>query len=278
MNELVTKPIVVAIAATEINSEALLDWAEQNGLADVADSDGTPLNRIFRDMDDGVSHLDLLSEFSGRHCYRSWSKGRGLNDYFDNILGHGHGSVLEHSSITFAISGVSRSLTHELIRHRAGFSPSQESQRYVSADDINFVIPPLLLEMVDGDVNSSEVQDWYQRQLQALESYREDFNIYSDYLESVGVTGTMLKKRAAESARASLPNASETRLVWTGNMRAFRHLCELRGDEHADLEIRRLAVVLTETMMEEAPVTFRDFAIQSGTYGVDQVEAKMRKV
>lgn len=279
MTKLITTPTVVAIAATEINLDQLSDWASREGLSEVAETDGTPLNRIFKDIDEGeVSHLDLLSEFSGRHCYRSWPRGRGHAAYFDNILDAGHGSVLEHASISFAISGVSRALTHELIRHRAGFAVSQESQRYVNAEDVNFVVPPLLLNMVNGNIASGEVSDWFESQVDSLNAYMRDFELYDSYLEAEGIEGRTRKKRAAEAARASLPNSAETRLVWTGNMRALRHLCELRGAVDADLEIRRLASVITELMINEAPTTFRDFILGEGDFGVKTTGSEVRKV
>lgn len=280
MAKLITNPTVKVIAATTMAAQLLGEWAEENELAEVTRKEGTPLNRIHEDLINGrESHLDLLSEFSGRHCYRSWERGRGLEAYFNNILDGGHGSVLEHSTVSLAISGVSRALTHELIRHRAGFAVSQESQRYVNAQDINFVVPPLLLHIAGGNLESPYVVDWHIRQNNALDAYLCDMALYDDCLESLGYDGRMRKKRAAEAARASLPNAAETRLVWTGNMRALRHFCELRGDEHADLEIRRLAATVTEIMKKEAPITFRDFEINHDhDLGVATTSAEVRKV
>src|SRR2546421_2647732 len=90
---------------------------------------------------------ERLAEFAGRVCYMSQHNPakRATRDYLDNIKKQGHGSVLEHANYTLLLEGVSRSLTHELVRHRAGFAYSQLSQRYVDESDANFVVPPAVI-------------------------------------------------------------------------------------------------------------------------------------
>src|SRR5512147_556532 len=90
---------------------------------------------------------ERLAEFAGRLCYMSQGNPakRSTRDYIENIKRQGHGSVLEHANYSILLEGVSRSLTHELVRHRAGFAYSQLSQRYVDESDAAFVIPPALL-------------------------------------------------------------------------------------------------------------------------------------
>src|SRR5215470_14565974 len=90
---------------------------------------------------------EVLNEVAGRTCYMSFGKGRKSNqEYLENILSSKHGSVLEHAVWNFLITGVSRALTHELVRHRAGFAYSQLSQRYVDESEARYVIPPLYQE------------------------------------------------------------------------------------------------------------------------------------
>src|SRR5438045_5680023 len=90
---------------------------------------------------------ERLAEFAGRLCYMSQANPakRPTREYLENIKKQGHGSVLEHSNYTLLLEGVSRSLTHELVRHRAGFAYSQLSQRYVDESNANFVVPPAII-------------------------------------------------------------------------------------------------------------------------------------
>ena len=90
---------------------------------------------------------ERLAEFAGRLCYMSQRNpaSRTTRDYLENIKKQGHGSVLEHANYSLLLEGVSRSLTHELVRHRAGFAYSQLSQRYVDESEASFVMPPAII-------------------------------------------------------------------------------------------------------------------------------------
>src|SRR4026209_2242351 len=90
---------------------------------------------------------ERLAEFAGRLCYMSQKNpaSRNTREYLENIKKQGHGSVLEHANYSLLLEGVSRSLTHELVRHRAGFAYSQLSQRYVDESEANFVVPPAIV-------------------------------------------------------------------------------------------------------------------------------------
>lgn len=159
-------------------------------------------------------------------------------------------------------------------------SISQESQRYVDAKDIQFVVPPLLINIKNKTGKTELISDFEEDCVQALENYikfQEDFTQKEN--EDISIKSqTSLKKRANEAARALLPNAAETRFVWTANLRTLRHFCELRGGEGADLEIRRLAVEITKIMKQKAPMVFFDFEIVKGDYGVDVVKCINHKV
>jgi thymidylate synthase (FAD) len=223
-----------------------------------AEKDGSPLNQMIgRVMETGFGNGDDIAEFAGRQCYRSFGAGRGSADYIDNIKAEGHGSVLEHSSMVFQVAGVSRNLTHELIRHRVGTAYSQESQRYVDAGDMRFVVPPLLLEII-ADLPAEE--------LYHLDTYVAQQDDYRAFLVSKGVTSKReLKKRVNEAARYSLPSAAETRLTFTCNMRELRHILFMRGSEHADKEIQRFAYALLPFAREYAPLIFADIKFDTAT-------------
>lgn len=290
-SRLITAPVVTPIAWSKIDFASLLAWSGKSGLGEVALDQDTPLGKIVeaasieKNGKNGeqpeFNTLDLLPEMAGRFCYRSWGKGRSTPAYYENIRDEGHGSILEHANITLAISGVSRSLTHELVRHRAGFAISQESQRYVNANDIKFVIPPLLLWITGGRTDTADVSDWELQQVNALAAYESDQALYQEILEEAGYSPRTRKKRANEAARAQLPNACETKLIWTGNIRALRHFLATRGGAGADLEIRRLAIEILSVVERLAPENFMDMDWvdpEDGDFGIGTIEAKNPKV
>ncbi|QBJ98172.1 FAD-dependent thymidylate synthase [Rhodococcus sp. ABRD24] len=200
---------------------------------------------------------EALAEFAGRACYQSWSKPNPRTatnaGYLRHLLEVGHLSVLEHGSVSFYISGISRSCTHELIRHRH-FSYSQLSQRFVRENEANVVIPPAIA----GDARLEALFE------QATEASREAYSkllaALEDKLTDVP-NGPVRGKQARQAARSVLPNATETRVVVTGNYRAWRHFVAMRATEHADVEIRRVAVECLRQLQHAAPNVFGDFEI-----------------
>ncbi|HSQ29547.1 MAG TPA: FAD-dependent thymidylate synthase [Gemmatimonadaceae bacterium] len=213
--------------------------------------DHLPVNWI-GDSTDG----ERLAEFAGRLCYMSQGNPakRETREYIENIKKQGHGSVLEHANYSLLLEGVSRSLTHELVRHRAGFAYSQLSQRYVDESQASFVVPPAIL----GD--ESLEQAW-KAQVESAQALYVD--LVGKLMERYGWVPDKVHRRkmAREAARAVLPNATETKIVVTGNARAWRTMLELRSSEGAELEIRRLAVALLRLFQREAPGFFSDFEI-----------------
>lgn len=280
MIELVEVPTVQMVAHTVIDPNGLAAWADAHGMRELLDRD-TPLGFLHSDVTTLPSRsLDALPEFGGRFCYRSWEKGRERPEYLANILEMGHGSVLHHSTVSFAISGVSRSLSLELLRHHAGADPSQESQRYVDAKNVRFVVPPLVLAL---QAQCPGLLDDFERDCHsALDAYQSTQRVLERVLSAPAgqnvKLGTMLKKRCLEAARAHLPNCAETRLLWTMNLRAARHVCALRGGETADLEIRRLACAFTRQLQRLAPHTFQDFEIYTAADGFEATRCQHEKV
>ena len=199
---------------------------------------------------------ERLAEFAGRLCYMSQHNPakRETREYLENIKKQGHGSVLEHANYSILLEGVSRSLTHELVRHRAGFAYSQLSQRYVDESEANFVIPPAMV----GDENLEAI--WRAQVEQAQAAY---VGLVAQLMERYGWVADKVHRRkmSREAARAVLPNATETKIVVTANARAWRTMLELRSSEGAELEIRRMAVTALRLLQVEAPGFFSDFEI-----------------
>ncbi|WP_312875566.1 FAD-dependent thymidylate synthase [Allocatelliglobosispora scoriae] len=198
-----------------------------------------------------------LAEFAGRACYQSWAKpnpATATNEgYLRHILEVGHLSVLEHGTVTFYFTGVSRSFTHELIRHRH-FSYSQLSQRYVPERDAAMVEPGVIAE--DPELHKRFVA----ASEAAVRAYTELLEGLEAKFAHVG-NATLRRKQARQAARSVLPNATETRIVVTGNYRAWRHFIAMRATEHADVEIRELAIECLRQLQGVAPNVFADFKI-----------------
>lgn len=225
----------------------------------------------------GVSTgLERLIEFAGRLCYMSQSNPaeRTTAEYIENIKKQAHGSVLEHATISVLLEGVSRTLTHELVRHRAGFAYSQLSQRYVGEEHVAFVIPPAVMAAHAAAPEKDILHHWMQCAVDAKKWYSSLSDTMFDALSHI--TDKVLRRKAArESARSVLLNAAETKIVVTANVRAWRTMLELRLGLGAEEEIRRMSIMLLDALKLEAPWCFNDFEIltdkASGKqYGVSQ--------
>jgi thymidylate synthase (FAD) len=198
-----------------------------------------------------------LAEFAGRACYQSWAKPNPSTatnaGYLRHILEVGHLSVLEHGTVSFYLTGVSRSLTHELIRHRH-FSYSQLSQRYVPERNAAMVEPEAIAD--DAELHAL----FETAATTSVKAYEELLEGLEKRFADVG-NATLRRKQARQAARAILPNATETRIVVTGNYRAWRHFIGMRATEHADVEIRELAMECLRQLQRVAPNVFADYVI-----------------
>jgi thymidylate synthase (FAD) len=216
---------------------------------------------------------ERLAEYAGRLCYMSQKNpaGRSTAEYLQNILRQGHGSVFEHSVYVVLIEGISRSCSHELVRHRAGFGYSQLSQRYVDESDAAFVMPPA----VQGDAALeaawlAQVQAAQAGYVAAVERLMEKYAHISER--------THRRKMAREAARSVLPNATEVKIVVSANVRAWRTMLELRLGEGAELEIRRMALGCLALLVQEAPALFADFEVYRASDGTDAGRVGYHKV
>jgi thymidylate synthase (FAD) len=214
-----------------------------------------------------------LTEVAGRLCYLSFAKPRpgGNKAYLDHILEVGHGSVLEHAVWNFIFVGISRSLTHELVRHRAGFAYSMLSQRYVDESVAEYVEPDVIA--ADAELHRlwrEAMAHSHQAYLQLVERLLDHYKDEPDR--------TARRKLARQAARSVLPNATETKIFVSANARALRHFIEMRASRFAEVEIRKLAVQVLRLMQTEAPHIFADYELLPLPDGTFEAVTAHRKV
>ena len=161
--------------------------------------------------------------------------GNDTEKFIDKLKGMGHESPLEHVSFTFAIEGVSRTLTHQLVRHRIA-SYSQKSQRYVSENDFEYIVPPSI-------ARDSQAKEKFENLMCTIrQAYNE--------LASMDIP--------KEDARYVLPNATETKIIVTMNARSLFNFFSLRCCTHAQWEIRQLANLMLAEVQKVAPILFKN--------------------
>jgi thymidylate synthase (FAD) len=216
---------------------------------------------------------EYLVETAGRICYLSFARPRpgGNATYIHHLLEVGHGSVLEHAAWNLIFTGVSRSLTHELVRHRAGWAYSQLSQRYVDESVAEYVEPDVIA--ADPEMHAlwlEAVGTVHQSYVKLVEKLTEHYKNEPDR--------TLRRKLARQAARSVLPNATETKIFVTANARALRHFIEMRASRHAEVEIRKLAVAVLRVMQQEAPNLFGDYKVVELPDGTFEAQTPHRKV
>ncbi len=244
-----TKPSVFLIARPSIDVEGMRGY-----LRDVGGESW--LERRLGESDGAPNSGELIVEFGGRACYRSWEPGLNPNvtrvrtdqrEYFANILRSAHGSVMEHANWSFALRNVSRVFTHELVRHRAGSAFSQESLRYVRLTDIGFRVPPALEPVRD--------------QVLSIVEQLEEFQVSAAEKLGIDKEGVPfhVKKEVTSALRRLAPIGLSTDILWTANARTLRHVIEMRTAEGAEEELRLVFDQIARIMQAEAPGLFQDF-------------------
>lgn len=218
---------------------------------------------------------EMLIKFAGQLDYLSFGQGHTLNSdaqkYFARIRSEGHGSILEAANFGFLVWGVSRSCTHEIVRHRAGFAYSQVSQRYVTR--VRFIERP---EYQD---NGMWHQDFEERIDDTKIEYESLLESLMEYLPKIdGQSRTERLKACRQAARSVLPNETETAILITANVRAWRHFLEMRANQHAEVEIRALAMELYYVLCAEAPLLFEDYTVVQLPDGTQALHTETRKV
>jgi len=220
---------------------------------------------------------EVLTETAGRVCYMSFAKPRpgGNAAYLTHIKEVGHGSVLEHAVWNFVITGVSRTLTHELVRHRAGMSYSQLSQRYVDESIAEYVEPDIIAN--DPELHAiwlesvKQAHAAYVKIAEKLNAKLADPQAAAAAMLPPDADRTTRRKTARQAARSVLPNATETKIFVTANARALRHFLEQRGSAFAEPEIRKLAGKFLDILQKDAPNLFGDYVrvpLPDGTFEV----------
>jgi thymidylate synthase (FAD) len=247
-----TTPHVYLIARPSVDVEGMRAY-----LADVGGESW--LQRRLDESAGAPNGGELVVEFGGRACYRSWEPGLNPNvtkvrtdqrEYFANILRSAHGSVLEHANYSFALRNVSRVFTHELVRHRAGSAFSQESLRYVRLADIGFRVPPALEPV--------------REQVLAIVEQLEEFQVKAASELGIDEDGIPfhVKKEVTSALRRLAPLGLSTDIIWTANARTLRHVIEMRTAPGAEEELRLVFDQIARTMQVEAPGLFQDFTLQ----------------
>jgi thymidylate synthase (FAD) len=245
-----TTPSVFLIARPSLDLEGIRGYLDDVG-------GGSWLEGRLSESDAGPNPAELLIEFAGRACYRSWEPGLNPNvtkvrtdqeEYLGNLLRSLHGSVLEHANYSFAFRSVSRVFTHELVRHRAGSAFSQESLRYVRLTNIGFRVPPALEPVREEVINLVEQLEEFQV------SAAEKLGIDEDGLPFA------VKKEITSALRRLAPIGLSTDIIWTANVRTLRHVIEMRTAEGAEEELRTVFDQVARIMCAEAPKLFQDFS------------------
>ncbi len=242
-------PRVEIIAETKMDYERLQSYLNSIGATEydpeLAESDG-----------------ESLIMAAGKACYRSWQPGLNPNvtktrndakEYIGNIINTGHGSVLEHTSVSFLIYNVSRVFTHELVRHRVGTAFSQESLRFVRLEDIGFWIPQILK---DEDNEAGEGIALIKETVEYLESVQKKL---AEIYQIDERKNFAMKKKLTSAFRRVAPVGVATCMVFSMNLRTARHLIPLRTSRHAEEEIRLVFSQIAEILIERFPDVFQDF-------------------
>lgn len=265
-----SKPGVVMVARTQGDLTGLAGFLNGYAGFDTYLDDPVPLPQSAQ-----------VCKVAGQLCYMSFGEKRTTNahaePYFANLKASGHGSVLEHASFSLLLYGVSRSVTHELVRHRAGVAISQQSQRYVSGKVLRFVERPEY-------ALSEALHDLFLKRIDRAASEYE--HLASSLLErqNDGVpilsaeARTDQRKKVRQTARSMLPNETEAPILVTGNVRAWRHILEMRGSPHAETEIREMAVRVFLCLCQADPILFSDYVLEQLPDGTMSVSTVFEKV
>jgi thymidylate synthase (FAD) len=206
-----------------------------------------------------ATQSESLVELAGRLCYLSFGARQSPKtnyEYIKHLIGQGHESVLEHVSWTFILTGVSRAFTHQLVRHRVGFSYSQLSQQYHDESEAALVRPSII------EKNPDLIEIWHKSVEQSQEAYQEILTRLGSRFEQSRVESKREYLREIRSAaRSVMPEGTETKIAFTANARAIRHFLDIRGAIIGDEEMRLVGALLLEMVRKDAPALFEDFRV-----------------
>lgn len=224
---------------------------------------------------DDFDSPEILVEIMGRSCYKSFGTELNPNitkvresgkEYLQNIIKIGHGSVLEHSSVSFMFCNVSRVLTHEIVRHRVGCAISQESLRFMRLEEIDAWAPTVIKE------NQAAMEIFSS----GIEIAEKGYKTLTEILIKPGMKFSE-KKIITSALRRIAPIGLATNIGWTANFRTLRHVLEMRTDPSAEEEIRLVFSQVGDILTQRYPSIFGDYG-RHFTGGYWHYQTKNRKV
>ena len=259
------EPQVFLIAENTVNDTALHSYLDYIGAVGWTSKGGNRDGNVGRNGQ-GPGDLSEIIEVMGRGCYKSFgtelnpnlTRVRTSNEaYLENIINIGHGSVLEHGWVSFMICDTSRVVTHELVRHRAGTAISQESLRFLRLEDMGLWMP----QAYAGDADSTDIfeETWEYLELQYARLIER-----AEVIEGVSFDDLPFSKKKyyTSAARRVAPIGLATNIGWSCNIRAARHIIEMRTDEHAEEEIRLVFNKIGDILKGKYPALFSDYEIK----------------
>lgn len=256
------KPKVFLVGETRIHEPGLQAYLEHVGAPEW--------------QTDAPSDGEKLAEVMGRLCYRSFEPGlnpnvtrvrEGNHTYLSNIVNVGHGSVMEHAMMNFIFADVSRVVTHELVRHRAGTAMSQESLRFVRLDKLSAYMPMCIEENEEG----------MQIFVKTMEQLEELQNTLAKVYDIENEKKFAVKKKLTSAFRRVAPIGLATTIGWSCNFRTLRHVLEMRTDPHAEEEIRYLFAEVYQTVKERYPNILGDYTVET-VDGLPHIKTGHRKI
>lgn len=274
MSNFVTEPEVVLVGKPIMEIDGVMKFLNEHGYS-WPELESKLESMIALGDDDG----EWIIEIGGRMCYQSWpkrdekAKGRNHDDHVKHLIEIGHGSCLEHATLNFAIWNISRSCSHELVRHRIS-SFSQLSQRYVDSSNVSFIVPQAMQELKKTDPDT--YRTWIEHCERSRQLYEELTTKLSDMYQDIE-SNLERRKKARQAARSVLPNAAETKILVTMNGRAVRHFIEMRASAPADLEIRKLAMKIFRIMEAKFPLIVHGMEVINLPDGTQAIESKYRR-
>lgn len=271
MDSFVVEPKVALVGQSIMNIDGILEFLNDHEV------EWPELTAKLESMLDLGDHdCEWLVEMAGRTCYMSFGgTGRNHEAHVKHLIEVLHGSVLEHIQFNFEIWNISRSCSHEIVRHRAGFAYSQISQRYVDSSKVRFIVPPGIQAL--AKINPDIYHDWISHCEKSLQLYEqltiELAELYKDLPDK-----TERRKKARQAARSVLPNSTETKIFTSANGRAIRHFIEMRANAAADLEIRKLAMKMFRIMEIKFPLIIHGMKVIKLPDNTEAIESEFRKV
>lgn len=262
---IVTEPKVFLVGQSRLNVQEMEDFLDEE-------------KTVFTNWDNETlqyEDAEVISETAGRLCYLSFANPRpgGTKAYLDHIKTVGHGSVLEHSSFSFIITDVPLYFTHELVRHRAGTAYSQMSGRYCDLSKVNFFSPYYVNKYMPDTFN-----DMVETASSHYTYIKE--TLYDKMMEDpdIDYDNRTIRKIINSEARSVLPQATTTKIFLTANIRALRHMIEMRCSSEAEYVIRQVFNSIFNIVCDEAPNLFSDYEVRGYKDGTKIIETQDRKV